>query len=262
MTLRAVALVLALLLPSWAVAHEFWVDAERGRVEPGESVVIDLKVGQKLRGSSWPFLTQRFTDFFWIVGREYFVAEGREGDIPALVLPTDRPGLYDIVQQTTPFLLTYKDWATFHATLDEEGYLPLADEHLARGLPQSGFTERYTRHAKGLVQVGPVRPEDADLLIGMRYEAVAETNPYADGAREVVVRLYWEKQPLAGRRVTLFRDDGTVTLTKVETDADGRVRLPISPGAAYLVSSVVMVPVDDGTAVWQSHWASLSFRLP
>jgi hypothetical protein len=250
------------LAPAAAAAHEFWLDFDRGRVETGDVVSVDLKVGQRLRGTSWPYLTQRFTDFFWIVGQEYFVAAGRDGDIPALALPTDRPGLHAVVHQTTPFLVTYSDWATFEATLEEEGYLALVADHRARGLPEAGFTERYTRHAKGLVQVGPVREGDADLLVGMRYEAVAETNPYAEGATEVVVRLYREKQPLAGRRVTLFRDDGAVTLTHADTDAEGRVRLPISPGAAYLVSSVVMEPVDDGTAVWQSHWASLSFRLP
>lgn len=257
-----VLVALCVLAADRLEAHEFWIDVVPGRAEVGEAVSVDLKVGQQMRGVSWPYLSDRFTDFFWIAGRTGWAAEGREGDLPALTITPDRPGLHLIVHRTVPFLLTYEDWETFTTTLDEEGYQELAAQHRDRGLPATGFTERYVRVAKALFQVGPARAEETDIAIGLPYEAVAESNPFLPGARSVEVRFLLDGAPLEGRQVTLFRDDGEVTRTTFETDAAGRVTLPIEPGAAYLVSSVVMAPIEDGDVVWQSHWASLSFRLP
>ena len=86
-----------------------------------------------------------------------------------------------IAHHTIDFRVTYADWAVFRRYLADEGLDAFADLHRARGLPETGFAERYTRYAKALVQAGPADPADRDVRVGLPLELVAQANPYAAG---------------------------------------------------------------------------------
>lgn len=259
----AAALIALALAGAPAAAHEFWIAPQDGMVAPGGEIVADLKVGQMMRGEPYPYLTNRFRSFTVTVGGTTTKVTGNEGDIPALSLIAGRSGLNVLAQHTIAFRVTYDDWAVFRKYLAFEGLDDFADLHRARGLPDSGFAERYTRYAKALVQVGPVDPADRDVRIGMQLELVAGANPYAPGVDMLPVTLTWQGAPVADRQINIFRDDGAVTLTSATTDAAGRALIPLTGDGEYLLNAVVLRPVDDDTTpvVWASHWASLSFRL-
>ena len=158
--------------------------------------------------------------------------------------------------------MVHKDWALFRTYLAEEGYDHLVERHRERGLPETGFAERYTRYAKALVQVGPIDPDDADRTIGMPLELIARDNPYGHGVDGLEISLLWHGKSLPGRRVNVFHDDGVVRRTSVATDTDGKARVALSGGGAYLLSAVLMRRDERRPVVWASHWASLSFKLP
>ncbi len=259
----AAALIALALASAPAAAHEFWIALRDGTVAPGAVIVADLKVGQKLRGEPYPYLTSRFRSFTVTLGGTTTGVAGNEGDIPALSLIAERSGLHVIAQNTIAFRVTYDDWAVFRRYLADEGLDSFADLHRARGLPESGFAERYTRYVKALVQVGPVDPADRDVRIGMPLELVAEVNPYAPEVEVLPVILTWRGAPVAGRQINIFRDDGAVTRTTATTDEAGRALIPLTGDGEYLLNAVVLRPVDDDTTpvVWASHWATLSFRL-
>ena len=207
-----------------AHAHEFWISPERGVLDPGEVLTADLKVGQRLKGESYPYLSDRFQVFTRTVGGETWNVAGLDGDLPALSLPAEEPGLTVIAHQTIAFRVTYDDWALFKGYLTDEGLESFAEDHRRRGLPESGFAERYVRTAKALVQVGPVRPEDSDRQIGMRLELFADANPYSAGLDSFPVRLLWRGAPLADRLITIFHNDGIsdeVSRRTVITDQEG-----------------------------------------
>ena len=149
----AAALIALALASAPAAAHEFWIALRDGTVAPGAVIVADLKVGQKLRGEPYPYLTSRFRSFTVTLGGTTTGVAGNEGDIPALSLIAERSGLHVIAQNTIAFRVTYDDWAVFRRYLADEGLDSFADLHRARGLPESGFAERYTRYVKALVQV-------------------------------------------------------------------------------------------------------------
>lgn len=258
------ALVVAALLSIAAGrpvgAHEFWLDLERGHVEPGESIVGDLKVGQRLRGESWPYFPERFRQFSVTREGRTRDLDGRLGDIPAVSLVEPDPGLLVISQQTTDFRLDHDDWDDFRSYLEDEGIAQFAERHRDRNLPETGFAERYSRSIKALVQVGPVDESDADERLGMPIELVARSNPYADGSDALAVTLYWRRAPLPDWNINVFHDTGEVTLTRVRTDVDGRAVVPLAGAGQYLLSAVQLEPVDEPPVVWHSHWAALSFR--
>ncbi len=255
------ALVALALAGAPAAAHEFWIAPQDGSIAPGAEIVADLKVGQKLRGEPYPYLSNRFQSFTVTVGGATTEVAGNEGDIPALSHVAGRSGLHVIAQHTIAFRVTYDDWAVFRRYLADEGLDSFADLHRARGLPETGFAERYTRCAKALVQVGPVDPADGDVRTGMPLELVAEANPHAPGVDMLPVTLIWRGAPVANRRINIFRDDGVVTRTTATTDATGRALIPLSGDGEYLLNAVVLRAVDDTPVVWDSHWATLSFRL-
>ena len=255
------ALIALALAGAPAAAHEFWIAPQDGRVAPGAEIVADLKVGTMLRGEPYPYLSNRFQSFTVTVGNSTTAVDGNEGDLPALAHAAERSGLHVIAQHTIAFRVTYDDWAVFRRYLADEGLDGLADRHRARGLPEVGFAERYTRDAKALVQVGPVDPADRDVRTGLPLELVAEANPYAAGIDVLPVVLTWQGEPVANRRINIFRDDGTVTRTTATTDENGRAMIPLSGDGEYLLNAVRLRPVDDSPVAWASHWATLSFKL-
>jgi uncharacterized GH25 family protein len=257
----AVSIAIAALAATPAPAHEFWIEPESGEINPGESIVADLKVGTMLNGESYPYLSNRFVAFTDTVGGETSVIVGNDGDIPAMVKIAARPGLHVIANQTVAFRLTYDDWSKFRGYLAYEGLDQFADLHRKRGLPESGFAERYIRYAKAVVQVGPVAASDADVRIGMPFELIAEDNPYSPTVQLLRVSLIWRGIPAANHQISIFRKDGVVTRTTAITDAAGRASIPLPGDGEYLLNAVHLEPVDAAPVVWESHWASMSFKL-
>lgn len=246
---------------SLATAHEFWIDTEVKDSGGSATIVGDLKVGLMFRGESYPYLSDRFVLFTDSVGGQTRPVSGLVGDIPAMSLVTTQIGLHVIAHQTVAFRVSYDDWALFEGYLTEEGLDGIADLHHARGLPETGFAERYIRCAKALVQIGTVVEGDGDFQIGMPFELVAGANPFAPATGALPVRLTWQGAPVANRKISIFRDDGTVTRSSTFTDANGQATIPLTGAARYMLNAVYMEPYDAPPVFWQSHWASLSFDL-
>ena len=256
------ALVSLMVSAGPATAHEFWISPEIGRLQPGDTLVADLKVGLMLKGESYPYLSDRFRSFDIAVAEMLLPVTGLDGDTPALNDVTVEPGLNVIALETIAFRATYDDWAVFRKYLNDEGLEQFEQLHRERGLPEQGFAERYTRYAKALVQVGSIELAHRDFPVGMPLELVADANPYADGSNKLPVTLTWQGEPIAERQINVFQDqDGTITRTSVFTDEQGRAVVPITGSGEYLLNAVHLEPADAPPVVWESHWATLSFRL-
>jgi hypothetical protein len=249
-------------VPEQCLAHEFWIEPAASILKDGERLTADLKVGLDFRGASFPYLQDRFVRFSLLNRSQRYAVVGEDGDIPAINLPHGAPGLDVIAYHSTPDRLTYDDWKIFVAYAEDEGLTDLLRRHAARGLPQRGFVELYTRCAKSLVQVGPVTNDDKDLATGMPFELVAQANPYAEAADTLVVKLYWQGVPQSGKQVSLFVDDGHVSKRKFTTDRDGNISVPLAGGGRFMLNAVEMQETEKDGASWQSHWASLTFQLP
>ncbi len=100
----------------------------------------------------------------------------------------------------------------------------------------------------------------------METEFVALANPYtADMDLGLPVQLLYQDAPRPGAQVEVFdrAPDGTVRVTTAQTDAKGIALIPVSPGHEYLLDAVFLRPAPDlDEAVWESHWASITFKIP
>lgn len=264
--MRTILFGLVAMLAQPVLAHEYWIEAQKFHPAAPEELTADLRVGADLSGEAFPWLKQSFVSVqLWPPGGEAATLTGRMGDLPALRLDLRGEGLHRVSVETTPSFVVYDKPETFPSYLDYEGLTGVLEVHKARGLPETGFGERYVRNARALMQVGAVTDGQSDAPTGMPFELVAEANPYAPGLTELSVRLLWQGEPTPDTQVALFhappgavRPEG-VERTLYTTDAEGRVTVPLWAGMNLLSAVRIEAVEDSAAAVWQSWWASLTY---
>lgn len=260
--------LLALSMP--AVGHEFWISSERWQAAPGETVRADLRVGQDMSGEIYPWLRRNvMSATVWSPSGTTDLT-GREGDIPALSVPVKEEGLHRVAYLSAPSYVIFDTMEKFTHYLDYEGLDGIAARHIERDLPEAGFGEEYSRHARALVQVGPPDAAQADAPTGLPFELVAGINPFVAGLKDLPVRLTYQGEPVADTQVAVFHRpaNGTapqdVTRQTFRTDAQGQVTVPLSGAGDYLLSAVrieEVAPKETSVVVWKSDWASLTFGI-
>lgn len=247
-----------------ATSHEFWIAPEKFQVENGAPVVAHLRNGEMFKGGDLAWFPHQSARTGIILNGREAPYEGRMGDIPALSFDAPDAGLLTLLTVSVPAEVKYKSWEKFLAFTADKGMADIPARHLARGLPQQDFWERYTRHVKALIAVGHGMGADTDQ--GMTTEILALANPYTDALPDgLPVRLLLDGAPRTGAQIEIFAKapDGTVTRSVLHTDTNGEARVPVAQGHSYLLDAVTIRPLqDDGRAVWETLWATLVLALP
>jgi len=263
-----------------ATAHEFWVEPSAFQPQIGDTITADLVIGTDFLGASAIYVPDQIERFAVIAAPDDATSDdatsddaemlitGRYGDRPAGTFSVSMPGVNIILHQTAPLYLTYASVDKFTAFVTEKGYPEAVVQHQRRGLSLDKITERYQRFAKSLITVGPAA-RNGDRALGLRYEVLAETNPYRHPApATMTVRVLADGLPVAGTQVTVFTRDNPRRVDRKNyiTDAAGRIEFAVQTGRDYLVDAVRLLPIDDAAeprgAVWESLWASLVFHVP
>jgi hypothetical protein len=270
-TIFSAALLSMLLSP--VVAHELWIEPDAYIVAEENVVTARLVNGQNFDGMEIRFFPKQFVRFTLSLGDTEMQVSGRIGDSPALAMPTLGEGLHIATYQSSGDVVSYADIEKFarfveHKDLSHALGTDVLARHAARNLPQTNFSEYYTRYSKALIGVG--NAQGADRRMGLETELVALTNPYTDDlSGGMKVQLFWNEAPRADAQVELFAKapDGVVTVTLHRTDASGVVSLPVSAGFSYLVDAVILREPSgtlsgDRDVAWESLWAALTFAVP
>lgn len=270
----------AFRFPGWLVAlalsttpvlsHEFWLDAEESMIEAGDSISIDMRVGQNFSGRALAYLSQNVREIrHWSPGAVTSV-HARLGDRPAVQsLVLEEPGLHRITLATKPSYIVFETLEEFREYLEYEGLSHIAELHEARGFASTDIAEAYVRNARTLVQVGPVTAADADEATGMAFELVATGNPFVPERETLEFELLWQGEPVTQAQVAIFhvarngKAPNDTMRRLVQTDAVGRASIDNLEQGRYLLNAVRLEPVEGpGAVVWESHWASLTFEIP
>ncbi len=203
MRIVTAALCLFMSLPGMALAHEFWI--EPGDYTPGANgqITATLVNGQKFKGAKVAFLPQRFRTFTLGLGGNVVDVAGRAGDNPALNMRALGEGLHVAAYQSGLEIVTYEEFAKFAAFVEHKDQADIKDRHLARGLPEAGFSEVYTRYSKSLIGVGTAA--GSDRRVGFDIEIVALANPYTDDmSGGLAVQVFYDGAPRANSQVELY----------------------------------------------------------
>lgn len=251
-----------------AFAHEFWISPLQFTIDPGEAIVADLRVGQVFEGSSMSFLPNAFRRFDLAQSGNLAPVEGRMGDRPAMSQAVADDGLAIVIHETTDSVLTWEEFAKFEDFVRHKDAAWTLSAHAARGLPDTGFREGYSRYAKSLVAVGGGEGQDTEF--GLETELVARANPYTDDLSQgMPVDLYYKGAPRAAAQIEVFEraPDGSVAVSTVRTNDEGRAVVPVRSAHVYMLDAVVLREPEGALAerpdiVWESLWANLTFEVP
>ena len=265
--LKCMYILFASLVAAFHVqAHEYWLQPENFRLQAEDNIRANIRVGQHFKGDSYAYLPDELEYVNIYLADVSKAVKGRFGDIPAFNLRPLGEGLNILSVSTQPFKLTYTDEGKFEKFLKYDGLEWVLKEHEKRGLPETGFTEAYRRHAKALLKVG--NGEGSDRRTGLEFEWVMQTNPYTDTGDTLTAQLWWREQVFSNAAFRVFvLKDGKVSEATYKTDDNGMATFPRTKDATYMVNAVhMLIPaaeiVQTMGAVWESRWASVTFFTP
>ena len=253
-------------MPLCAAAHEFWVDPVEYQIDPGDTLTANIRVGDDMKGAPLTYIPNRVRRFEMATPSGLVEVEPRIGDRPVAVGKLKEQGLHTLIYATADSTIRYVEDGKFTKFLKGKGLDAGVKEHSARGLPDVGFSERYSRYTKALVAVGQGQGQDRER--GLLTEITALANPYTDDLRGgLPVRVTYLGKPRANAQIEIFsRGRGNkVFMSKIQTDAQGVATIPITRGRKYMLDAVVLKaldPEDNDGAVWETFWANLTFAVP
>lgn len=253
-----------------ARGHDFWIEADRFQVAPGQPVQLNLHVGELLRSEEErPFGGDSLRRWQLVnaAGATDLRLTARPGLRPAPRVTLRQPGTHLLLQERGPLYLVLEP-DKFEAYLLEEGLEAVRDERRRTGEAARPGRERYRRYLKAILHAGAA-PGGADDLAtrpqGQRFEIVPETCParLKPGDR-LAARVLFDGRPLAGVLVTLAQRPAAAALIEsARSDARGEVSFTVRERGLSLLRGVHMQRAE-GTpdADWDSFWAACTFAVP
>ncbi|MFZ6014287.1 MAG: DUF4198 domain-containing protein [Bacteroidota bacterium] len=261
---RATALVLLLASSLLVHAHEFWMQAEKYILKPGENLLISYKVGENFIGNPVSLKKDRVEklEIHHLQNVKNLKGLVKEGDKENITLPMNEEGTHMVVMQSTStFVEMQAD--TFNAYLEEDGLDDIYALREKTNTLNKDSKEFYSRHTKLLVQVGSKADDTFKKTAGLPIEIIPMKNPYALKVGDrLTFKVLWQGKPLFGALVRVWnRYNNRTTQQNIYALQDGTIEARITSPGPWMVSVVKMVPSKDPKADYQSYWGSLVFGI-
>jgi cobalt/nickel transport protein len=250
-------------------AHEFWIEPIRFIVKETEKISANIRVGQMMRGAAYGYYPNNFNRFEIKTHTSLYPLIGRLGDKPAISISPKGNSLITIIHETTNSTVTYNSWTKFEDFLTEKSMLKIKELHIKNKYPKIGFKEIYSRYAKALIGSGD--SIGIDQRIGLELELVLLQNPYVDDLSSgLTIELLYQGILRANTQIEIFTrgQDKVVARSTLFTNDDGQIIFKAIPKMDYMINAVVMRrPKETHDTIkklilWESLWASTTFRIP
>jgi uncharacterized GH25 family protein len=272
MFLRSAVIGLALFATTTAaLAHDFWLQPTRWRVDPAAALDVTLLVGHGPYRQRSPIAASRIARF------EAIAADGRRFDLRARMhlaaangdatLGFARPGTYLLALETDNRAESHLPAIRFNDYLKVEGLTPALELRARTGRTDADGAENYSRHAKAIVRVGPADPRGQAIVtrpLGLTLEIVPERSPFATPAGTgFPVRVLYRGRPLAGALVKftdLAHDAEPIEMHR--SDAHGRAVFAMPRRGSWLINVIWTRPQPRTRLTdFDTDFSSLSFGL-
>lgn len=272
---RQRAWLLGLLLSSrvpLVAAHDFWLQPSEYWVNPDALTALTLQVGHGPFRQRSPIPARRITQFQAIDSNGAVVdlreqlrlgQSEEDGDFRL-----KQPGTYVLVLQTDDRAQSHLPYIRFNDYLNVEGLTPALEQRTRLHRMDADGSERYSRCAKSIVQVGPPGAGSQGRVskaIGLPLEIVPDANPY-DTPRpaNLPVHIIYAGRALAGALVKLTDLENDAAPFEVHlTDHEGRASFTMPNSGTWLLNVIwtKVLPSSD-EADFETVFSSLSFGFP
>lgn len=254
------------------IAHDFWLQPSQYWISSDALTPLTLQVGHGPFRQRSPIPARRITRF-QAIGPNGSVVDlheqlqlgqsAQDGDFRFTA-----PGAYMLVLQTDDRAQTHLPSIRFNDYLTVEGLTPALEQRARLNQVDRDGSERYSRCAKSLVQVGPPgagSQEQVSKPVGLPLEIVPETNPYGvPRSGTLPVRVIYAGHPLAGALVKLTDLNNDESAFEMHlTDQNGRANFTM-PNAGFWLLNVIwtkVLPSSEETD-FETVFSSLSFGFP
>ncbi|MDF0546558.1 DUF4198 domain-containing protein [Sphingobium sp. H39-3-25] len=269
MIARILPLCLLALAPA-ADAHDFWLQPARWQAHPGEPVSVTLQVGHGSYRQRSPIPANRILRFETIApdGRRIDLRKTLHVGAPAedAAFTFAGPGTYSIILETDNRAESHLPAIRFNDYLKVEGLTPAIALRARMGRSDADGAENYSRHAKAIVQIGPVDPRGQAHVVrpaGLGLEIVPQTSPLTVGRGALPVRIFYHGRPIAGALVKLNDlDHDAQPIEMHRTDAQGRA-IFAAPGRGSWQLNVLWTRPQPSSSLtdFDTSFSSLSFGI-
>src|SRR6267143_819298 len=185
------------------------------------------------------------------------------GDTTWLSVQTGAAGTYVIGASLSPRQIALSAEA-FNGYLKEDGIPDVLEARTRAGELGRPARERYQKHVKAILQVGDLRTNSFEFVLGYPAEIVPVTNPYFVIVGDTLaVRCLVDGKPVAQQLVIAggARDTTSIPETRARTQADGVARFVIRTPGKWYIKFIHMVPVSGDSVNYESKWATLTFQV-
>jgi uncharacterized GH25 family protein len=245
-------------------AHEFWLEPTKFKVNPGEELAVNFKVGENFTGQAWDLGKNR-------VEKMVLFEKGPMQDILSKVpsakgeklkVKLNNPGTKIIAMKSNAAYIEL-DAEKFNLYLKEDGLEDVYDWRVKNGQDSLGAKEFYTRYSKLIVQCGDQLDDSWKKQAGHRLEITPDSNPGSLKPGDYMsCKVTYEKKPAKHITVKVWGHVGNkIFLQNIYSEDDGSIKFPISASGPWMVSAVRMEKSKDPKADWESSWASLVFNI-
>jgi uncharacterized GH25 family protein len=251
------------------VAHDFWLQPSEYWISPDALTPMTLQVGHGPFRQRSPIPARRITRFQAIapngtvVDLQNRLQPGQAAEDGDFRFTT--PGAYVLVLQTDDSAQAHLPSIRFNDYLRVEGLTPALDQRARANQMDRDGSERYSRCAKSVVQVGPVGPSPQTGVgkpVGLPLEIVPEANPYGVPRQPILpVRVIYAGHPLAGALVKLTDLNNDASPFEVHlSDRDGRASFTMPSSGSWLLNVIwtKILPRSEETD-FETVFSSLSF---
>jgi uncharacterized GH25 family protein len=272
---RGVASVLGILVcahASLVAAHDFWLQPNEYWISPDALTTMTLQVGHGPFRQRSPIPARRITRFQAIAPKGTVIdlheqlrlgEAAEDGDFRFAI-----PGVYVLVLQTDDGAQTHLPSIRFNDYLKVEGLTPALEQRARLNQMDRDGSERYSRCAKSIVQVGPVGAGPQGQVskpVGLPLEIVPEANPNGvPRSANLPVRVIYAGHPLSGALVKLTDLNNDASPFEVHlTDHEGRATFTMPNAGSWLLNVIwtKALPRSEETD-FETVFSSLSFGIP
>ena len=275
MSPRSVASLSTLLIcvhASLVAAHDFWLQPSEYWISQEALTPMTLQVGHGPFRQRSPIPARRITRFQAVAPGGTVVdlheqlrlgQAAEDGNFRFTAA-----GAYVLVLQTDDRAQAHLPSIRFNDYLKVEGLTPALEQRERLNQMDRDGSERYSRCAKSLVQVGPAGtgPQgQVNKPVGLPLEIVPEANPYGLAkSASLPVRVIYAGRPLPGALVKLTDLDNDASPFEVHlTDRDGRAVFTMPSAGSWLLNVIwtKALPRSEETD-FETVFSSLSFGFP
>ena len=272
-SLRAMVIAMAMTCSGIhpARSHDFWVQPASYWVRSGADTPLTLQVGHG------PFRQRSLIPLGRILRFEAIGPGGIRSNLrPRLQLggrtcdgavDLESQGTYILVLQTDAQAYSLLPAIRFNDYLRYEGLTPALEYRERTHRMAMDGSEKYSRQAKALVQVGsPSGPQpQITKPVGLVLEIVPDVDPYASPRpRTLPVHVLYEGRRLAGALVMLTNLEHDATPVEVHvTDRNGAAEFAAPQSGEWLLNVIwTKVAPRAADTDFETVFSSLSFGFP